>query len=151
MKLASYSDSDTQKVGRLCGEFLETYIQNHKTPVLVMLQGELGSGKTVLTKGILSAFGITPHGASPTFVIMKKYIPQHESPVSSLIHIDAYRLEKESNLEAIGFNDLTKENSIVIIEWPENITYSPNLPRISIVCSHGKEENVRYIEIKKPQ
>ncbi len=151
MKLISRTEEETQQIGEKCGVFLEKYIAQHKTPVLVTLQGELGSGKTVFSRGVLKAFGIIPHGASPTFVLMKRYTPQHESVVSHIIHIDAYRLDKETNIDAIGFNDLTKEDAIILIEWPEHISYTPDIPHLMVVCEHGEDETIRYIDIRKPQ
>lgn len=151
MKLISRREEETQQIGERCGMFLEKYVAEHKTPVLVTLQGELGSGKTVFSKGVLKAFGIIPHGASPTFVLMKRYTPQRKSAVAHIIHIDAYRLDKESNLDTIGFGDLTKENALILIEWPEHISYVPDIPHLMVVCEHGGDENVRYIDIRKPQ
>jgi len=151
MRLVSHTEKETEHLGEMLGMFLEAYIQKHTTPVLVTLQGELGSGKTVFTRGVLKAFDITPHGASPTFVLMKRYTPHRESVIANIIHIDAYRLDKESNVDAIGYNDLTKEHSIILIEWPEHLSYTPDIPRVAIVCEHGEREDIRYIDIRKPQ
>jgi ATPase, YjeE family len=66
---------------------------------IVTLTGELGAGKTTLTKGILSYFGVDPDDVtSPTFSIMNIYHAiQHNASIQQIVHIDTYRLEKQTN------------------------------------------------------
>ncbi len=83
---------------------------------IVLLQGELGAGKTVLTKGIAQGLGITDNITSPTFTLMNIYKD------GKLVHIDTYRLENEKQLIEIGVEDyLGNPNSICVIEWPEKV------------------------------
>ena len=88
--------------------------------VVVGLSGHLGSGKTAFTKIVAKELGIQEHITSPTFVLMKKY-PLKNFPWNNLIHIDAYRLEKKQDLNALDFDNLQKENNLIFIEWPENV------------------------------
>lgn len=84
---------------------------------VILLQGDLGSGKTTFVKGLAEGFGVN-HGeqvTSPTFVIMRRY--KGKIPV---YHFDLYRLESEAELEAIGFDEFINDMSAVsCVEWPE--------------------------------
>ena len=84
--------------------------------------GHLGAGKTAFTKRIARELGIPETVTSPTFVIMKIY--DTEAPGAAfkrLIHIDAYRLERRADLEALNFEQVVSDpHNLVIIEWPEN-------------------------------
>ena len=91
-------------------------IESEKFPnMIICLEGELGSGKTVFTKGFASALGIKDTITSPTFNIIKEYL-NGEMP---LYHMDVYRLEETD--EDIGINDYFNINGITIIEWADII------------------------------
>ncbi len=91
-------------------------IESEKFPNMVIcLNGELGSGKTVFVKGFASSLGIEENITSPTFNIIKEY-PNGELP---LYHIDAYRLENQK--ENIGISDYFNKGGVTIIEWAELI------------------------------
>ena len=83
--------------------------------MVICLNGELGSGKTMFVKGFATALGILEPITSPTFNIVKEYL-DGEAP---LYHMDVYRLE-DSN-EDIGFADYFKNDGVCIIEWAELI------------------------------
>jgi tRNA threonylcarbamoyladenosine biosynthesis protein TsaE len=89
---------------------------------VLALTGDLGAGKTALTKAIGRVFGIREHITSPTFVIMKSYAISHHERFSTLTHIDAYRIESDDELRVIGFSELLRESKqLVVIEWPERV------------------------------
>ena len=91
-------------------------IESEKFPnMIICLEGELGSGKTVFTKGFASALGIKDTITSPTFNIIKEYL-NGEMP---LYHMDVYRLEETD--EDIGINDYFNKNGITIVEWADII------------------------------
>ena len=91
-------------------------IESEKFPNMVIcLEGELGSGKTVFTKGFANALGITEVITSPTFNIIKEYL-NGEAP---LYHMDVYRLEEAD--ESIGITDYFNKDGITIIEWADII------------------------------
>ena len=87
---------------------------------VVLLSGELGAGKTCFVRGLCEGLGGNPsHVNSPTFVIMQEYDIKNEC---RLVHIDAYRLSGEEELETIGWEELLQEKDIIIaIEWPSKI------------------------------
>jgi tRNA threonylcarbamoyladenosine biosynthesis protein TsaE len=89
--------------------------------MVVGLSGQLGAGKTALTKEIAKIMGIDREVTSPTYVIMKIYETKDER-WSRLVHIDAYRLEDGQELQAIDFEKIVSDKkNLVIIEWPENV------------------------------
>ena len=88
---------------------------------VVALQGELGSGKTAFAKALGKMMGINEHIVSPTFVIMKSYNIDWKG-FKKLIHVDAYRLESESELLNLGWNELVENpQHLILIEWPERV------------------------------
>ena len=107
-KIATKSVLETMEIAR--------NIESEKFPNMVIcLDGELGSGKTVFTKGIANALGITDVITSPTFTIIKEY-PNGEMP---LYHMDVYRLD--GNTEGVGIEEYFTKGGIVVIEWADTI------------------------------
>ncbi|MBQ9833736.1 MAG: tRNA (adenosine(37)-N6)-threonylcarbamoyltransferase complex ATPase subunit type 1 TsaE [Bacilli bacterium] len=91
-------------------------LESEKFPNMVIcLDGELGSGKTVFVKGFASALGINDNITSPTFNLVKEYVTG-ELP---LFHMDMYRVEENDN--NIGIEDYFVKNGVTIIEWSELI------------------------------
>ena len=89
--------------------------ESEKFPNMILcLDGELGSGKTVFTKGIANALGIKESITSPTFTIIKEY--EGELP---LYHMDVYKLN--GNVEDIGIEEYFTKNGVVVIEWSDMI------------------------------
>lgn len=90
-------------------------IESEKFPNMVIcLVGELGSGKTMFTKGIATALGIKENVTSPTYTIIKEY--EGELP---LYHMDVYRLN--GNVEGLGIEEYFSKGGIVVIEWADTI------------------------------
>ena len=167
MQYISRSNEETNKIAK---DFLETIYPIGFSSVVVALQGELGAGKTAFAQEVGKILGVTENMHSPTFVIMKAYRLQptthNKQPTtqnlknsesgsklsvvgrwSTLIHIDAYRLEKESELLHLGWEEITKEpENLILIEWPENVAgiIPTNAKRISFKFI---DENTREIEI----
>lgn len=83
---------------------------------VVFLIGDLGAGKTTLTKGIAKGLGAAHEDevSSPTFTLMHEY----GSPVR-LYHIDLYRLDEERQLATLGLDEVFDRDAVVVIEWPE--------------------------------
>jgi tRNA threonylcarbamoyladenosine biosynthesis protein TsaE len=116
---------------------------------IVLLEGDLGAGKTTLTKGVAEYFGVKKKITSPTFTLMNVYqIKNHKSKIINLVHIDTYRLDDEKKLIEIGVEDyLGAADTVCLIEWPEKLK---NLLRgkkiIKIKIEHL--DKGRKIEIK---
>ena len=89
---------------------------------LITLSGELGAGKTAFTQAAARALGVTETVTSPTFVLSKSYPLPEGGAFSTLIHIDAYRLEEGKDLHALDFAQVMKDAStLVMLEWPERV------------------------------
>ncbi len=89
--------------------------ESEKFPnMIICLDGELGSGKTVFTKGIANALGIEETITSPTFTIIKEY--EGELP---LYHMDVYRLD--GNTDGVDIEEYFTKGGVVVIEWAETI------------------------------
>jgi tRNA threonylcarbamoyladenosine biosynthesis protein TsaE len=135
-RFESKSTEETISFGRQIGAAL-------KAPVLVFLTGDLGAGKTTLTKGIVSGAGGTKEEeiTSPTFTLIHKYsgtTPPTDSP--SIYHIDLYRIEGAKDLATLGLDDIFDENAIVIVEWPDRMIPPVGWPVIRIDLEHVTEE-----------
>jgi len=113
---------------------------------LVTLSGELGAGKTAFVKAIARVFGVEEIVNSPTFVLEKIYLLE-EQQFKHLIHIDAYRLEKGSDLAPLGFDELMQDpGNLILFEWPEKVTDALPEPtaRISIVVQDDDSRVISY-------
>jgi len=86
-------------------------------PLIVLLRGDLGAGKTTLVKGIAEGFGAAraEDVTSPTFTLVHEY----RGPQTTLYHVDLYRIDTERELETLGLDDLRAPNCITLIEWGE--------------------------------
>jgi tRNA threonylcarbamoyladenosine biosynthesis protein TsaE len=113
---------------------------------VIALSGDLGSGKTTFTKSLATYFGISAEEVtSPTFVIEKRFALKNNSHFHTLIHIDAYRLEKPEEIERLGWREtVADKGNLVLIEWPENIggALPKDALKISFKCI---DENTREI------
>lgn len=123
----------------------KTYKSQNDKAVVLALSGDLGAGKTTLTKELALSLGINENVISPTFVLMKIY--QTNSIVfKKLIHIDAYRLEKEDELFGLGWEEiLNNKENLIIVEWPEKVKICLPKETIWIKLGHVDEET-RTIE-----
>lgn len=127
----SSSDKDTIKIAQ---EFAKTL----KIGDVVLLDGEMGAGKTVFTKGIALSLGIKDEITSPTYAYMNDY-------GGKLYHYDCFRLSSGEDAEALGLTDYFYANGICVIEWAENIkdVLPKNCKRVIIKKT---SENSRSIE-----
>lgn len=106
------SDADTIEVGRKLAGML-------KPPQLLLLGGELGTGKTTLVKGIAQALDAADPDevTSPTFTLVHEYEGTQEGKPIRLFHLDVYRIEGERQLETLGLDELLTQDALVLVEW----------------------------------
>jgi tRNA threonylcarbamoyladenosine biosynthesis protein TsaE len=117
-------------------------IESEKFPGMVIcLDGELGSGKTVFVKGFAKSLGLTETITSPTFTIVKEY----ESGEMPLNHMDVYRIEEAD--ATIAFNDYFNSDGVTIIEWSELIADKLPEERLDIKFK-VINENTRVLVLK---
>jgi tRNA threonylcarbamoyladenosine biosynthesis protein TsaE len=107
-----------------------------KAPVLVLLSGDLGSGKTTLTKGIVSGLGAAREEdvTSPTFTLLHSY---GEGPVERpVFHGDLYRIETFHDFETLGMEDLFSRPGVLILEWSERFPLPSPWPEMRVRLEH---------------
>lgn len=137
MRVISKSEQDTIELGKKIAEKLEK-------GTVIVLTGDLGSGKTKLTEGILTYFGLENEISSPTFTIVNEYNTEN----LNIYHFDVYRLEDVDEFYAIG-GDEYFEKGASIIEWGEMIEEA--LPKEYIKINFSRDltnENIRNIDIE---
>ena len=107
-------------------------------PAILFLHGQLGAGKTTLTRGIVQSLGYEGPVKSPTYTLVESY----QFSQTSLFHFDLYRLQDPDELAFIGIHDYFHPKAICIIEWPERgDTWLP-LPDLSCfirLCENGRD------------
>jgi len=117
MKYVSESLEETKEIAK---NFLNS-ISDSEYATVVTLEGNLGAGKTAFAQAVGELLEVKEGLRSPTFVIEKIYQIDFKN-FKRLIHIDAYRLEKESELLHLGWEEIIKEpENLILIEWPENV------------------------------
>ena len=108
------SGADTIEVGRKLAKLL-------KAPQLLILRGDLGTGKTTLVKGIAQALDAAEADevTSPTFTLIHEYEGTQQGKPVKLFHLDVYRLVGERQLESLGLDELLTPDALVLVEWGE--------------------------------
>ena len=134
-ELSSHSIARTQAIGRALGRLLEP-------GDVIALVGQLGAGKTCLTRGIAEGVGANPDiVTSPTFVLINEY--QGFIP---LYHFDAYRLRSADDMHALGCEEYFDGNGACLIEWADRVEEC--LPdehlRVTIEVSGPAERTIRF-------
>lgn len=152
MQHFTHSDQETKNVGRELAATLQS-------GDVVLLEGNLGAGKTTFVKGLAEGLGLSNEITSPTFTLMNVYKLQANSyNLHTLVHIDTYRLKEETELLHIGVEDYLGQPGVVtFIEWPEKIPNiiknirqrrtSLGLEKVLRVCIEHKGNDERAISI----
>ncbi|PJA36794.1 MAG: tRNA (adenosine(37)-N6)-threonylcarbamoyltransferase complex ATPase subunit type 1 TsaE [Candidatus Zambryskibacteria bacterium CG_4_9_14_3_um_filter_42_9] len=133
-----------EETSGIAQNFLKTLSYGSSAEV-VILSGDLGSGKTAFTQEVGKILGVAGSMQSPTFVIEKIYAIDFNPPAGRagnfkrLIHIDAYRLEYDSELLHLGWEEIIKEpENLIFLEWPENVA--------SIIPREAKKVSFKFID-----
>ncbi len=132
MKYLSKSVKDTLKIA-------ESYAKTLKKGDVVLLNGEMGAGKTAFTKGLAKGLNIKDEITSPTYAYMNDYD-------GVLYHYDCYRLSSGEDAEALGLTDYFYMDGVCVIEWSENIkSVLPDTAKTVEIIK--KSENERIIKL----
>jgi tRNA threonylcarbamoyladenosine biosynthesis protein TsaE len=117
----SHSAAQTQRLGMRLGELLQG-------GELILLDGQLGTGKTTFTQGLAQGMGINENINSPTFTLLKEYAGQSHPGISpgplprrgpALYHFDLYRLDNPEEIVDLGFEDYFFSDGVCVVEWAE--------------------------------
>ncbi|TAN36520.1 tRNA (adenosine(37)-N6)-threonylcarbamoyltransferase complex ATPase subunit type 1 TsaE [Patescibacteria group bacterium] len=149
-----YEVKNLEELRAVADSVLRSFIEmpQKSNATVVGLSGDLGAGKTAFTKCVASILGINEVVTSPTFVLEKGYaIPRGSllgERFTKLIHIDAYRLESEKEMQALEWEALLlDEHNLIFIEWPEQV--KGVLPKDIIMISFQYvDEGVRSVTVE---
>lgn len=132
-KIITESQEATYEVGKKIGSLL-------KPGMIVCLSGDLGTGKTHLTKGIAIGMGIHDYITSPTYTLINEYMG-----AIPLYHFDAYRLENSDELNELGYTEYFYGNGVSVIEWADIISEVIPVERLWIIIHIEKSGNRRIV------
>ena len=140
-RIITNSTTQTKKMGKKLAQTL-------KDNEILILVGELGSGKTTFVKGLAKGLGVDANITSPTFVLVKSYKLKTKS-YDKIYHIDCYRLTPEE-LAALNFQEIINNpQNIILIEWAEKIKkILPKKNAIWLKFDYGEKENERNITLR---
>ncbi len=140
MKFKIKSEKDTETLAK-------KFNQSISLPIIVGLNGELGSGKTVFVRSLIRAYNKNEKVKSPTFSLVEEY----KFNKINIIHIDLYRIKKNEK-NYLNYPDYISENSLIIIEWVKNdkkiMLKSDIIIEINIMGKDQREINIDAISIK---
>jgi len=140
-----------KEIPEISRKILEKILKSKsKNATVLAFSGDLGAGKTTITKEIAKQFGVKRNIISPTFVIMKIYEVGKDSlfflKFKKFIHIDAYRFDQEDEILKIGWKDMEEDkDNFIILEWPENVKKHIDKDSHWIKLEHI-DEDTRMIE-----
>lgn len=137
MIFESFTPEDTFSIGRKLAE-------NVRPGEIYTLNGDLGVGKTVFTKGLAAGLGITEPVTSPTFTILQEY----DSGRLPLYHFDVYRIGDPEEMEEIGYEDYFFGQGICLIEWAELIEELIPEEAIAVYIEKDLEKGLDYRRIR---
>ena len=136
MVIQTHNVADTERAGGMLAKKLSP-------GALVAFTGDLGAGKTAFCRGFLHALGYAGRVTSPTFAIVNEY----DTELCRVCHFDMYRILDEDALYDIGWDDYFDGDTILLVEWSENIAGALPEPHITVDIRRGLDENDRIITI----
>jgi tRNA threonylcarbamoyladenosine biosynthesis protein TsaE len=125
-EIITHSAEETTEWGR-------EFAKRLKAPVLLLLTGDLGTGKTTLTKGLVSGLGAANENdvTSPTFTLVHVYGKE-----AKVYHADLYRIESFHDFETLGLEDLFASPAVAVLEWSEKFPLQSPWPQIRVRLEH---------------
>lgn len=124
-------------------ELATTFAKSLNGNEIILLNGELGAGKTTFTKSLAKALGVTDIVTSPTFAFMREYYGKYK-----ISHYDMYRAENQDELFELGIYDNLTEHGIAVIEWNKFDTFPPDKKLIVINITKTGDDS-RIFDIKE--
>lgn len=141
----NWSISTLEELHTVAQEIYQTLEKDGDHATLLTLRGDLGAGKTALTKELAKILHIEEHITSPTFVLAKHY-PLENQTFKQLIHIDAYRLEEGEDLNPINFKEMLEDSdNLIVLEWPERVASAlPEWQKEITIELEEEKRNITY-------
>jgi tRNA threonylcarbamoyladenosine biosynthesis protein TsaE len=134
---------DSEEAQDAFGRRLATQLQ---TPLIVLLKGDLGTGKTTLVRGILRGLGHSGSVRSPTYTLLEPY----QLGEKAVFHLDLYRLGDPQELEYLGLRDLLEEDSLLFVEWPERAGGNLPAPDLDIEIDYAPPGRTLRVAARTP-
>jgi tRNA threonylcarbamoyladenosine biosynthesis protein TsaE len=138
LERVTHSPEETMEFGReIANQF--------RPPCLVLLEGDLGAGKTTLVKGIVAGLGVASEDevTSPSFTLIHEY-----GAGGTVFHADLYRIDGARDLATLGLDDLSRQPSTLLIEWGEKLGEDIPKPCVKIRMEHYGSDS-RRIQIER--
>ena len=117
--MISNSEKQTKKIAQELIEKYKNYLE--EKCLILALEGDLGTGKTVFAKGAAEALGIKKVIRSPSFIIMREFPYALRTSKGKFYHLDLWRMESEKEILSLRIRDLIKPENILVIEWAEKM------------------------------
>jgi tRNA threonylcarbamoyladenosine biosynthesis protein TsaE len=133
LRTTTHAAAETRALGERVGRVL-------LAGDLVVLDGDLGAGKTVFAKGIAVALGVEEPVVSPTFTVVREYDAR-----TPLVHVDVYRLDHVQELHDLGFDDLLDGEAVTVVEWGERVGSALPADRLRIHLEPGEADDDRVV------
>jgi tRNA threonylcarbamoyladenosine biosynthesis protein TsaE len=110
---------------------------------VVLLAGELGTGKTVFAKGIARALGVDEPVVSPSFTVVREY-----EGALPMVHVDVYRIDRLQELHDLGFDDMLGDDAVAVVEWGDRVNALIPVDRLEVrITADEDEDDVRVLEL----
>ena len=131
--LATASAAETRRLGEQCGRLL-------RTPLVICLIGDLGSGKTVFVQGLARGLDVSADYAvtSPSFTLINEYPGRFK-----LFHVDLYRLGTEADLDDLGLTEILHGEGIAAVEWADKLADGAVAERLEVRFEFGDDDRRR--------
>ncbi|MGN6368812.1 MAG: tRNA (adenosine(37)-N6)-threonylcarbamoyltransferase complex ATPase subunit type 1 TsaE [Phycisphaerae bacterium] len=138
MEIVTHSVHETLRLGELIGRLA-------RPNTCIALNGNLGAGKTHLTRGIARGAGVEDVTlvSSPTYVLLNIYRESGSASSKPVFHLDAYRIGSEEDFEVVGFEELLTGGGIVVVEWAAKVVHLLPEDRVEISIEAGEAEEER--------
>jgi tRNA threonylcarbamoyladenosine biosynthesis protein TsaE len=133
LSTVTHDAHETHALGRRVGALL-------RAGDVVVLDGELGTGKTVLAKGIAVGLGIREPVVSPTFTVVREY-----DGAIPLVHVDVYRLDHLQELHDLGLDDMLGGDAITLVEWGTRVSALLPADRLDVLLEAGDGDDDRVV------
>jgi tRNA threonylcarbamoyladenosine biosynthesis protein TsaE len=135
----SLSEDETLELGR-------SLAQSLKGGELILLEGDLGMGKTVFVRGVAAGLGVSPEDVnSPSFTLVQEYCGGR----LTVFHVDLYRLDSVEEVSSLGLEEIVSSGAVTLVEWGEKLT-TYQRANAAIVRFHDVGEGSRRIELVLP-